>query len=67
MSIELPIVLTPKQLGDFLGLDKAELSKALRAGRIPGARKAGKRWFIGRDRFLKSVVEANGKSKPSVR
>jgi predicted site-specific integrase-resolvase len=58
MSNLLPLVLTPEQLSEFLGIDRADLCKAMRAGRIPGAYRAGTRWFIGRNNFLKSVTGA---------
>lgn len=64
---ELPIVMTPKQLQEFLGLDKAEVSLALREGRIAGAYRAGRRWYIARDRFLKAATQTIGKSKPVMR
>lgn len=56
--IELPIVLTVDQLAEFLGRDRSELCRAIRAGRVPGAYRAGKRLFIGRDTFLKSFTRA---------
>lgn len=67
MTIELPIVLTPEQLVAFLGWDRSELYRAMREGRVPGAYRAGKRWYIGRDRFLKAVTGSCGKSKLVVR
>jgi hypothetical protein len=53
----LPIILTAPQLIEFLGQDKADVYRALRAGKIPGAYLAGNRWFIGRDTFLKGITE----------
>jgi hypothetical protein len=67
MINELPIVLTPKQLQEFLGLDKGELNLALREGRIVGAYRAGKRWYVARDRFLRAATQTYGKSKPVMR
>lgn len=52
----LPIVLTAPQLIEFLGQDKADIYRSLRAGKIPGAYLAGNRWYIGRDTFLKAVT-----------
>lgn len=63
MNAELPIVLTPEQLVEFLGWDRSELYRAMREGRVPGAYRAGKRWYIGRDRFLKAATGTNGRSK----
>ena len=67
MTNELPIVLTPKQLQEFLGLDKAEVSLALRQGRIAGAYRAGRRWYVARDRFLRAATQTFSKSKSVVR
>lgn len=58
----LPIVMTAGQLIELLGQDGSEVYRALQAGKIPGAFKAGKRWYIGRDRFLKAIT--TGAVKP---
>ena len=62
MNNELSLVLTPEQLSEFLGIDRKELCKAMRAGRIPGAYRAGTRWYIGRNKFLKSMTDTRPKS-----
>jgi len=54
--------LTPEQLSEFLGIDRKELCKAMRAGRIPGAYRAGTRWYISRNKFLKSMTDTRPKS-----
>jgi len=67
MNNELPLVLTPEQLSEFLGMDRADLCRAMRDGRIPGAYRAGKRWFVGRNKFLKSVTDTSTKPRSTVR
>ena len=54
----LPIVMTAAQLIEVLGQDKADVYRALQAGKIPGAYRAGKRWYIGRDHFFKAITKA---------
>lgn len=54
----LPIVMTAAQLIEFLGQDGSDVYRALRAGKIPGAYRASKRWYIGRDNFLKAITKA---------
>jgi hypothetical protein len=54
----LPIVLTVEQLAEFLGQDQAELYRAIRDGAVPGVYRAGKRLYVGRDNFLKSITRA---------
>ena len=53
---ELTIVMTADQLIEFLAKDRAEVYRALRAGKIPGAYKAGHRWCISRDQFMRAVT-----------
>lgn len=67
MTNELPIVMTSKQLQEFLGLGKAEANLALREGRIVGAYRANRRWYVARDRFLRAATQTYDKSKPVMR
>ena len=60
----LPLVLTPQHLIEFLSKDKSEIYRALQAGQVPGACRAGKRWYIARDRFLAAATGQAIQSKP---
>ena len=60
---ELPIIMTADQLIEFLGKDHVEVYRALRAGKIPGAYKAGTRWYISRDQFMKAVTGQGNQPK----
>jgi dsDNA-binding SOS-regulon protein len=60
----LPVVMTVEQLAAFLGQDKHELYKAIKAGKVPGVRRAGKRWYVGRDAYLKAITGTVKGSKP---
>lgn len=62
----LPDVLTIQQLADFLGQDRADQYRVIGAGKIPGAFRAGKRWYVGRDSYLKAITGGRKKPMPKV-
>jgi hypothetical protein len=60
----LPDVMTVEQLAAFLGQDKHDLYKAIKAGKISGACRRGKRWFVGTEVFLRAVTGGRKKPRP---
>jgi excisionase family DNA binding protein len=51
-STDLPPVLTVDELAALLRLDRKSIYEALARGQIPGARRIGRRYRIGRDAVL---------------
>ena len=58
--------LTPEQVASILQVNPATVYRALRAGRIPGA-KVGRLWRIPRETFYREIMKVDADRREDIR